>query len=259
MKKETKEKYLKIYYDCLEKKYNDPSINELNDVLYQIIFRVEKNLKNSVMAKMLNNDHINDDTRVEQVFQLIKLFRKIVKDNRQNEVKGALRLIVSLSKINAYEILHYLMAFFYPKEAYLDPRCERRYHLLIENMITDYVFKEINGYTFIDKKYYDVLKPDMRKVLDIYKYYFENTSMKDLYDRNCISKFYKYIRFVITYYYKEKCDVSLFPTILDYLYLYCEYVDEAVELNYSDFSCAEEDIIYKVLMDCLSKNSPIIK
>ena len=67
MNRTQKVKYLKIYKECLQKKYYDPSIGSLHELLYKIIMGLESELKRSVAVKIFKNEHLNDDTRVEYV------------------------------------------------------------------------------------------------------------------------------------------------------------------------------------------------
>jgi hypothetical protein len=257
MNKNIKDIFLEIYYLCLEKKYYDPSIGSLHELLYKIIIGLESELKRSVAVKIFKNEHLNDDTRAEYVRDLTHLFMRIVKDERENQVYPACKLIFDLSSKRWLDLLTNLKVFFYPKEAYDEENY--RYHELLGEIVTEYVYKKNNGYECIDEKDFDVLDPDFIKILDMYREYHAGIRIKDSNDFKRVSRFGNYIENVIAYYYKDKYDISLFPKVLDYVFNNVEQLDAFRELNNPNRDkCIEEAHIKRIIEGC-TKSNPIIK
>jgi len=256
------EKYLSIYDECLSKKYFNPSLGPLHELLYKIIIGLESELKRSVAVKIFKNEHLNDDIRAEYVRDLTHLFMRIVKDKRESQVYPACKLIFDLNFKRWLDLLIYLKTFFYPKEAYDEENY--RYHELLGEIVTEYVYKKNNGYECIDEKDFDVLDSDFIKILDMYREYHSGIRIKDSNDFKRVSRFSNYVENFIAYYYKEKYDISLFPKVLDYIFANVYQLDAFRELNnpkkfdFNNCYYIEEACINRI-MDACTKDIPIIK
>ncbi|MBP5684053.1 MAG: hypothetical protein J6X02_02210 [Bacilli bacterium] len=259
------EGYLEIYNQCLNKNYHHPTVEPLIDVLYALVSQYEKELLNKRDYDSHEVEY-NNYYRLKFISAIIDLFGKIVLDNKQDKVLPTLSLLSKIHcNIKAEESLLYLKILFDSQKAYREN--SSHYSTLFMNIFNCYLCKETykrHGYIIavrIDPKYYSALDSDFIKLLDIYKEYKSRLDEKNI-DPEHMTHFQGYIKsIVIPHYYKDKCDVKLFPQVLDYVFNNLRQLGDFYELNFieDDDQFDQEDALFYKIVDCSTKTIPAIK
>ena len=274
MNRTQKVKYLTIYKECLEKKYYDPSIGSLHELLYRLVLSYEKSFQNNDYStyfisgnhdetnrkgipNVIYNPRVGDiedivfNPRLEFVAKLVEVFPKIVKDNRQDEVLDVCNMFLQIG-IGWSRLPFALKSFFYPKEANIED--SYRYHTIIMDIISSYTYE-----TDIDSKYFRVLPNDLRIILDSLKKYRDNINPKSIDDVDHKTKFVGYMNVLVNYFYKNKYDINIFPKAMEYVFNHAEDLDEFRRLNDPKFKHSFEDVYISRIIDICTKPIPIIK
>ena len=251
-----RDKYLRIYSECLEEEYYDKSIEPLLKNLYCLVYCYERGIKEGKYTNLFMDNYSIDKLRIEFVSKLIDLFKKIVNDNNQNKVYNACRVFLAsndLSKIN-----YGLKTIFYPQDFYRED--SDQYYSIMNDIIFWYSHNNDDKTDIIES-----IDKDLKEILDLYKdylYAIPNESKDDIY--KSIS-FVDYMKIVIAHYYKDKLDNSIFPKVLDYVYQNIDLIDDFYEMNNydkvdptinDDYIC--QKIVDKIIENC-TKNNQIIK
>ena len=249
-------KYLEIYYDCLQEEYHNKEIEHLLHILYGLVYCYERGIKEGKYTNLFMDEDSINDLRIEFISKLINIFKRIVSDNKQNLVYDTCRLLIS-SKGNLSTINYWLKFMFYPQEAYLED--SKNYYLTMNDIIywhTTDSFKLDN---------YKSLDSDLKEMLYQYKEYLNNIPENIENDVYIKISFINYMQVVIAHYFKDKYDINIFPKVLDYVYQNIDYLDDLYEMNNIDNEDHTLSDIYickmlveKIIDNC-TKNSRIIK
>ena len=251
-----KEKYLKIYQECLDKEYYEKSIEPLLHNLYGLVICYEEGIKEGKYINSFMDENSINNLRVEFVSKLINIFTRIVSINNQNKVYNACRLI--LTSNNASRIPYGLKTIFYPQEAYLED--SDQYYSIMNDIVFWYANNDDSKLYYLES-----IDINLKEMLDLYKDYLgkiPNENKDDIY--KSIS-FVDYMKIVIAHYYKDKYDINLFPKVLDYVYHNIDYLDDFYEMNNGNDinQSTNDDYICKILVDKIiencTKNNRIIK
>jgi len=164
------EKYLSIYDECLSKKYFNPSLGPLNDLLYIIVNDLENNLHSDYFL-------LDEDWKIKNIRELINLFTRIINDKKgdqiYNQIYNSYQLLLVLSgypDVLKGKVGIYLKTFFYPEEVYAEKNCD--FHQLMKRIIYNYVHKNyFYGNNNFDKSKFNILDSRLIRILDMYKEY----------------------------------------------------------------------------------------
>ena len=110
------EKNLNIYFQCINKSYQNDDITPLLELLYDLVDKFDDDIMtyNSMMS---NNDLVRIN-KSEFIEKAIKLLTKIVKDNRFNDLDKYME-IIKICELS-YASIDYLYIMSYPKESYME-------------------------------------------------------------------------------------------------------------------------------------------
>ena len=249
------EKNLEIYYECLKKEYKDPSIEPLLGTLYGLVRGYEQGIREGKYINLFMDKNSIDNLRAKYISQLLPLFTRIVKTNKQGKVYEACRFLLAYTK-DISRIYNWLTFVFFPQDAYLEDSYE--YYLTINNLISQYetgndMEKRIKS---LDADFYEILRQ--------YENYLKKIPCRNRDEIYIHISFVNYMQAVIAHFYKEKYDISLFPKVLDYVFNNLGYLDDFVEMNNNneDKDIIDENITQMVInkiMDNCTKNNPIIR
>lgn len=255
MNKKNKEKYLSIYYECLDGEYYNPSIEPLLEVLHHLVIGLEDDLSSDNTTNYFMDEDNNDNRRADFISKLINVFTRIVYDNKQDQVLDACKLFVHINK-NWLVIPNELESFFYPQDAHLVD--SHSYHSTWRNIISSYTYNE--GYNAIDPKYFKAIPDNMKQVLDLFKEYRDSIILNNIDDVDRKTRFNGYMNVVIAYFHKEKYDINIFPKVLDYVYNHAYDLDEFYKLNTNENNryALEGNIVSRIIEHCTG-NTPVIK
>jgi len=246
--------FLDIYKECLEKKYYNPALGSLNNLLHEIIREFDNRL-------IMNQPLLSSSSYMASYIKsLINIFTKIINDKKENQVYDAYKLILELSLLSNYyrmekdALASYFECIFYPKEAYI--KCNFQYCLLINNIIENYAYFKNYGYRCVNQNRFSVLDPYFVKILDFLRDYHAGIIKGDRQE----STFCRLMNLVVAYFYKEKYDISLFPKVLDYVYNNLDQVCEFFLLNNRSADSNEVEKIYiGGIIEACTKDIPVIK
>ena len=294
MKRTQKIKYLKIYKECLQKKYYNASFESLIELLYRLVLSFEKFIQNndynkyyisgshdSTFHTMGNHDvtHFykgsHDKTYGMNFPDLIFNPRvdeeyDVIWDPRVEFVKDLVDLFPKIVIDNKQdEVLDVCNMFlqigsgwtklpFDLKSFFYPKEADKEdsylYHSVIMDIISSYTYG-----TDIDSKYFRVLPDDLRTILDSLKKYRDNIKPKSMDEVDHKTKFVGYMNVLVNYFYKNKYDINIFPKAMDYVFNHAEDLDEFRRLNDPKFKHAFEDVTVSKIIDSCTKNIPVIK
>jgi len=263
--KNERKKYLSIYDECLKKKYFNPSLGSLNNLLYIIINDFEKSLR---LERFLFDDMIDyfENKRINTIRELIDLFTRIINDKKDdqiyNQVYNSYQLLLVLSGHGYPDDFEvnvgiYLKAFFYPEEVYAEKNYD--FHRLMDRIIFKYVYRNYfyNNNNF-DKSKFNILDSRLIRILDMYKEYCDGIKKccEDFNDRNL---FCTRMDKVIAQFYIDKYDISLFPKVLDFVFNNVEQLEAFCKFNNFPHEMKEDEYYMRLIIDACTKDIPVIK
>ena len=104
-------KYLEIYYDCLQEEYHNKEIEPLLPTLYGLVYCYERGIKEGKYTNLFMDEDSINDLRIEFISKIISIFTRIVSDNKQNQVYDTCRLLIA-SK-GGLSTIHYWLKFMF--------------------------------------------------------------------------------------------------------------------------------------------------
>lgn len=254
-----KNKWISLYYDYLDNDYPQTFGNQLDIILYNLVIELEKGIRSGSDSNYFMDDDSKDDIRVEFISKLYNLFTRINSNNKEGEVLDACKLFYHLKDSRSY-IPDALEMYFFPQDAYLTNSIN--YHFIWNNIIRTY--NNDNSINF-DRKYFKALPQNIKQILDMYGEYLDYMDEDPRYDNDWEHNhfFKEFMGMVISFFHKEKYDISLFPMALDYVN---DHIDELEELYKLNCENVEESFIYdysemfvnKIMNDVMG-DKPIIR
>lgn len=250
MKSNNKEKYLDIYYKCLNQTYQDHLIKPLLEILYNLVDYLERDIKRGSYDIFVCDFEYHDELRTKFISEIIPLFIRLASCTDFEHVLNACKYSLKTHK-NVLDVVPTLNFVFFPQEVYLEDI--KRYHSEIFRILT------YKGSIDAKKYNFKCFGQDFNGIIDSYLDYGETIN----YDHECRWRFTHYMEIVLGYYYKEKYDISLFQKVMDYVYYNSESLDEYKELNSSnddnEIDVNFESICMNKIMDGCIKDIPSIK
>ncbi len=256
--------YINLFNEIANNGYKFGFGDKLDNLLIRLVTVLRDDIYNSyaggVYLTSSNTTKYHESMKAQYICDLIALFKRIIKDGRENELTPACNLYIGISEQKS-DIPNALGSYLYPQDSYL--RDKRFYYGIWHDLIATYnddFLLEMN------LSLYKNIKPEVKNLLEIYNKYSQNImcSIDNWRQRSIFSTIMYHI---LPYFYKEGYDRSLFPAVLNYVFnnaldLEIYYIlnsgDENNEVDFKYIKNIDSGIMSRI-MEGIKGNNRIIR